>query len=114
MTRFLIDKGTPLSALNEAKQTAFALALKAEHVALLDMLSEDIKISECPKLLHTFKNHIFDDRFKNVLMKLIEREDMSELTPEVMNTLNKEGFTPFLAYIRRFCEMQDELMTKIK
>ena len=78
------------------------------------MLSEDIKISECPKLLHTFKNHIFDDRFKNVLMKLIEREDMSELTPEVMNTLNKEGFTPFLAYIRRFCEMQDELMTKIK
>ena len=39
---------------------------------------------------------------------------MSVLTPEVMNTLNKEGFTPFLAYVRGFCEMQDELMTKIK
>ena len=47
-------------------------------------------------------------------MKLIKREDMSVLTPEVMNTLNKEGFTPFLAYVRGFCEMQDELMTKIK
>ena len=115
MTRFLIDKGTPLSALNEAKQTAFVLALKAEHVSLLDMLSEDIKISECPKLLHTFKAHIFDDRFKNVLMKLVKREEVSGLmTPEVMNTLNKEGFTPFLAYIRQFSEMQDDLMGKVE
>ena len=114
MIRFLIDQGAPLSALNEAKQTAFAIALKAENVSLLDMLSEEVKISECPKLLHTFRTHIFDDRFKNVLMSLIKLEDKRVLTPEVMNTLNKEGFTPFLAYVRGFCEMQDELMTKIK
>ena len=30
-----------------------------------------------------------------------------------MNTLNKEGFTPFLAYIRRFCEESDDLAVHI-
>ena len=89
------------------------MALKAKHVGLLEMLSGDIKISECPKLLHAFKSHIFDDRFKNVLIKLIKKEDMSALAPEVMNTLNKEGFTPFLAYVRTFCDMKDELLDHI-
>ena len=38
---------------------------------------------------------------------------MNLLPPEVMNTLNKEGFTPFLAYVRRFCEMREDMEYKI-
>ena len=74
MTKFLIESGAPLKALNENKETAFAIALENNHISILDILCDKVKLSEDPELLHIFKDKIFDDRYKDVLLKLLTKE----------------------------------------
>lgn len=102
MTKFLIEKGAPLNSLNEHKETPFAIALKNDNASILEILCQKIKVSESPQILHEFESKIFDDRYKTVLLKLLKRESKHELTPEKLDTLNAEGFTPFLAYVKVF------------
>ena len=113
MTTFLIQKGAPLNALNEEKMTAFALALDNDNVGILETLCAQVKISESPSILHEFESKIFDDRYKSVLIKLLKRESEHELTPEKLDILNADGFTPFLAYVKSFIGKRDELMAAI-
>ena len=74
VTKFLIEKGAPLNALNSDKKTAFSIALESDNVHILDILSDSIKLSESPSLFFIFKHKIFDDRYKTLLIKLIKRE----------------------------------------
>ena len=63
--------------------------------------------------MHDFKYKIFDDRYKRVLIELVKRlnKDESEIVAkEVMNKLDPDGFSPFLAYVREFISQHDELM----
>ena len=50
--------------------------------------------------MHRFAKKIFDDRYKSLLIELLEAEQ--NLSPTTMNTLDKDGFTPFLNYIKSF------------
>jgi hypothetical protein len=50
--------------------------------------------------MHRFSKKIFDDRYKSLLIELLEAE--KDLSPTTMNTLDKDGFTPFLNYIKSF------------
>lgn len=77
VTKFLIEKGAPLNALNSDKKTAFSIALESNNVSILDILSDSIKLSESPSLFFVFKQKIFDDRYKTLLIKLIKREQQS-------------------------------------
>ena len=98
VTEFLIQKGADLNALNSKKETAFAKALNQENDCILDILSQSVKLSDAPSLFFAFKSKIFDDRYKSLLLKLIKRESKST-TDNVINTLDSDGFTPFLAYV---------------
>lgn len=89
------------------------MALEADNTVILETLCEKIKLSESPQLLHEFKSKIFDDRYKSVLLTLIKRESSHELTTEKLDTLDAEGFTPFLAYVTAFIDQRTSLMTAI-
>lgn len=51
------------------------------------------------KLLHDFKNYIFDERYLNILYSLLKRDE-GKMTAADFNTLDNTGFSVFLAYIR--------------
>jgi len=102
-----------MTAINEDKKTPFAVALANNNTHVLDVLCKQIKLSENPELIHEFSGKIFDDRFKNVLIKLLEKETSAELTADKINVLDKEGFTPFLAFMQSFINQRDELYIAI-
>ena len=52
--------------------------------------------------MHRFSNKIFDDRYKALLIELLEAEN--ELNTETMDILDKQGFTPFLHYVKSFID----------
>ena len=112
VTEYLIEKGAPLNALNSKKETAFAIALGKENDCILETLSASVKLSEAPSLFFAFKTKIFDDRYKSLLLKLIRRE--SQTSKNFINTLDSEGFTPFLAYVQSFVESHDSLMNSVQ
>ena len=87
--------------------------MNANNTKILDILAESIKLSESPSLLFAFSQKIYDDRYKSILIKLIKRENSQILTEDKMNTLDSEGFTPFLTYIKSFVENRDSLMHKV-
>lgn len=74
VVKFLIAQGAPLDALNEDNETAFDVALEHSTTAVLHVLSESIKLSEKPQILHSFTKHFLDDRYKRVLKELLQRE----------------------------------------
>ena len=74
---------------------------------------DQISLKDDPVLLHDFKLKIFDARYKGVLIKLIKKLQGEEGATEVMNTLDPDGFTPFLAYIRAFIDQRADLMARI-
>ena len=109
VAQYLIDNGAPLKQLNEEKETPFALALENRNVKIVPILADQIKISESPQILFDFKERIFDDRYKNVLVDLLNKETQNTLTPEIMNNLDAEGFTPFLSFVKIFVAQRDDL-----
>jgi len=56
-------------------------------------------LTENPELLHKFKNKVFDDRYKQILLDLINKGGFSK---EQINCFDKIGYTPFLAYIEEY------------
>ena len=61
--------------------------------------------------MHRFSTKIFDERYKALLIELLEAED--ELGTETMNVLDKQGFTPFLIYVKSFIGERQTLAGKI-
>lgn len=56
-------------------------------------------MSENPELLHKFKSKIFDDRYKSILLELVNKGSFKK---EQINCFDKNGYTPFLAYIDEY------------
>jgi len=78
---------------------------------VLHKFVENVKLSESPQLFHHFTSHILDERYSKLLIQLIKKE---KITREVANVLNKDGFTPFLAYIKHFTDSVDMLENTIR
>ena len=114
VVKYLIEQGAPLDALNEGKESAFDLALEYNATTILQVLSDSIKISERPQILHSFVPKFFDDRYKTVMMELLSKEDSSVLTPDKVNVLDKTGFTPLLACVKHFVSEYESIKDKIK
>ena len=102
MIDLLVSRGSNLSLLNDEKKNAFSIALDCDNIDVLHKFSESIKVSENPELLHKFKGKIFDDRYKKIFIELLNKEQ--NLSIETMNTLNSQGFSPFLAYIDQYID----------
>jgi hypothetical protein len=47
-------------------------------------------------ILHQFKNRILDKRYQDVLAKLFQNDAPA---PKTINVLDRNGMTPFIAYI---------------
>mmetsp|Transcript_152 Transcript_152/g.282 ORF Transcript_152/g.282 Transcript_152/m.282 type:complete len:120 (+) Transcript_152:260-619(+) len=102
IVKYLIEQGAPLDALNEEKLTPFDVALQSDSIATLGVLSESIKLSEKPEILHSLATKFFNDHYKEVLTKMLGKEDSSVLTPEKINILDGKGMTPLQAYLTFF------------
>ena len=63
-------------------------------------------------LMHRFATKIFDDRYKALLIELLDAE--ANLTTETMNKLDNQGFTPFLNFVRQFVSERTQIMSKIE
>lgn len=66
---------------------------------VLELLSKKVSLNATPQILHNFKGKIFDERFRELLVKLLNKEDLSSAA---INCLDSEGFTPFLQYVNQF------------
>ena len=71
---------------------------------MLHKFVDNVKLSESPQLFHHFTPHLLDERYHKLLVQMMGKE---RLTAETTNVLNKDGFTPFLAYIKHFTEQVD-------
>lgn len=90
-----------LNAQTSEGDTPFSIALKENQIDILDKFVDNVKLSENPKLIHNFTEHILDERYRSLLITMINKE---KLQHEVINVLDKDGFTPFLAFLKHFAE----------
>ena len=112
MLILILDSGkADLNALNNNKKTPFTVALATDNINVLERLSENVRISKSPELLFSFQTKIFDDRYKNFLISILNKE--SDLDPQYLNIFDSKGFTPFLAYVKQFIDMQIEFKLKL-
>jgi ankyrin repeat protein len=102
----LIENGASLNTQTVNGETPFSLALKENQIDVLHKFVDNVKLSESPMLFHHFTSHLLDERYHKLLVQMMQKEN---LTAEVTNVLNKDGFTPFLAYIKHFTEQVDML-----
>jgi hypothetical protein len=54
----------------------------------MSKLVHGVKITQIPSLLHKIKVNIFDERYKNILMDLIQADDKTDELIKTMNTLD--------------------------
>lgn len=94
MIDLLLTHGGDLTAKTDNGMTPFEVALECDNIDVLQKFSSSVKLNECPQILHKFKTKIFDERFRAILVQLLSQE--SNLTTETMNTLDADGFSPFL------------------
>ena len=97
----LLKFNADLSAKTESGKTPFEVALECDNVIVLELLSEKVSLNLTPKILHNFKSKIFDERFRELLVKLLNKE---ALKSESINCLDSNGFTPFLQFVGQFVE----------
>jgi hypothetical protein len=83
MIDLLISRGGQLNILNTDKKNPFSIALDTDNIDVLHKFAESVKISEDPQLLHKFKSKVFDDRYKSILLGLLNKE--AHLESLVMN-----------------------------
>ena len=110
--KLLLESGASLTAVNNDGETPFSLALKGSRIKILDLLSDSVKISENTKLLHDFKDYIFDDRYLDIFYKLLKREEQN-LTAKDFNSLDTKGFNVFLAYIKSWTKNYSNIYSKV-
>lgn len=108
--KLLLANGANLSAENKNERTPFSIALDGSRIKILEMLSDSVKISEDVQLLHDFKNKIFDERYLNILHKLLKRDE-GRMSAADFNTLDDTGFSVFLAYIRSWTQNYTHIYT---
>lgn len=96
--KVLLENGASLTAKNNEDKTPFSLALGRAKIQVVDLLSDNVKISESPTLLHDFKSFVFHVNYLEILYKLLNRDE-ANLLPGHFNSLDKLGFNVFLAYI---------------
>jgi len=97
MIDLLLSKGGNLAAKTEDGRTPFEVALDCENIDVLQKFSNNVRLSEAPQILHKFQNKIFDERFRSILVQLLDQEQ--NLSAETMNFLDKDGFSPFLLFV---------------
>ena len=74
MIDLLISRGAKLDLLNVDNKSAFSIALDTDNIDVLHKFAESVRISQDPQLLHKFRAKIFDDRYKSILLELINKE----------------------------------------
>jgi len=102
MIDLLLSRGGDLTAKTESGMTPFEVSLDCNNIDVLQKFSISVKLNESPQILHKFKTKIFDERFRSILIQLLEQE--ADLKPVSMNNLDAEGFSPFLQYVHNFTE----------
>jgi len=76
--------------------------LQCDNIKILKKFTESVKLIEDPLILHKFSNKLFDERFRDILLELINQEQ--NLSHETINSLDNDGFSPFLSYVKSYVD----------
>jgi len=79
------------------KKTPFTICLEKDNAPLLEILKDRVSINKEPELLFAFKDKIFNIEYQKILERLILNDPPLK---ETINTLDNEGFTPFLRFVK--------------
>ena len=82
-----------------------------DNAPLLEFLKDKVSLNKDPELLFAFKDKIFNVEYQHILESLIKNDPP---TKETMNCLDANGLTPFLAYIKSFTTLHDQLLVTIQ
>lgn len=94
MIDLVLAKGGNVALKTEAGQTPFEIAMECNNIDVLNRFCKAVSLCESPQILHKFQTRIFDERFRSILVQLIEQEP--SLTAATMNHLDDIGMSPFL------------------
>lgn len=100
MIDLLLSCGADLAAKTQAGLTPFEVALEYDNIDVLQKFSTSVKLNETPQILHKFASKIFDERFRSILIYLLDQE--VNITSETINFQNNLGFSSFLFYLQSF------------
>jgi ankyrin repeat protein len=98
----LLSKGADLTLQNDSEKTPFEIALELGNINVLERFSKNVSLNKAPQILHVFSDRVFDQRFSEILVNLLNQE--RDLEMKTINVLDKHGFTPFLNFIKQFVE----------
>jgi ankyrin repeat protein len=101
--KLLLENGADLTAKCKQDKTPFSYALGRSKIAVLDLLSDRVKLSENLQLLHDFRSYIFHESYLAIFYKLLKRDE-ANLKAQDYNTLDATGFSVFLNYIRSWTQ----------
>jgi maltose-binding protein MalE len=85
--------------------------MNINNAPLAYIFMENVSLNKQPELLFSFKEKIFNINFQKILERLIKNDPPSK---ETLNILDEDGFTPFLAYIKSFTTMHDQMLVAIQ
>ena len=102
----LLARGASLMKTDSEKRTPFALCLEHDNIDLLEKLIAEVSLNKDPKLLHSLAKRILNVKYQGILRQLLANDEPSAA---VINVLDDNGLTPFLAYIEHFCSRYPSL-----
>lgn len=74
----LLSRGADLSQQNDSEKTPFEIALELGNINVLEKFSSKVSLNKAPQILHVFADRIFDQRFSEILVNLLNQESALE------------------------------------
>ena len=99
MIELLMKYKCDINTINKQEETPLSLSLITKTYELSHYFSSSASFSTTPSLLFQFPNIIYSDNIFQLFKDIIHNKKPS---PEQINRMNDEGYTPFLTFLRAF------------
>ncbi len=99
MIILLLKHNANINVVDKSGKTLFDKCLESSNYELLELFTGIASFSTQPMLLFSFAELIYNPKLKRTFDYLLKN---SIMTPEIMNIMDHEGFTPWLRYLKTF------------
>jgi len=101
MIVLLLKNNANINAVDNKNETLFDKCLLSGNYELLELFMEIASFSKQPNLLFSFADIIYNPTLRKTFDYLMKSSKLSE---KEMGILDDSGFTPFLRYLKNFCD----------
>lgn len=109
----LLEAGADAHIKAKDGKSPMTIAFENGIQALLDLFGEVIDLNQDPNLFFAVTDRIMQESTQEMMRQYIEG-DGRRTEDETINFVNDEGFTPFLAYLRKFLEMKPGILNVVQ